>query len=138
VRAGMWLLNTREGSATASLIQGWNLTGHLANPPYGSRFPNKTNLHQTIREGHGIYSAIRSQRNAQNLQATSVPSPTRNGKCESRGPGNASHKEISVHRLDTHMVQFVQRLDIRITEITMVHSDQRNSTHKRTPSRNPS
>jgi hypothetical protein len=37
----MWLLNKREGSVTASWLQTWNVTGPVANPPHGSRIPNK-------------------------------------------------------------------------------------------------
>jgi hypothetical protein len=68
---------------------------------------------------------------------TSVRLPTRNGKGRTRDQGNASHIDTSVHLLDTHLEQPAQSLDIRATEITMVHSDSRDHTHKRTPGRNP-
>jgi hypothetical protein len=69
---------------------------------------------------------------------TSVWSPTRNGKSGTWDPGNVSHKETFVHHLEAHTEQPARCLNIWATEITMVHSDPRDRTHKRTPGRNPS
>jgi hypothetical protein len=39
--ARMYLQGTREGTATASWLQAWELHGNLANPPHVMRYPIK-------------------------------------------------------------------------------------------------